>query len=50
MTVRRILADAYFDGETLFDRGPFLLTVDGGMIMRVDALRRRLSPMPRAHS
>lgn len=36
MTVRRILADAYFDGETLFDRGPFLLTVDGGMIMRVE--------------
>ncbi|MFY9735362.1 MAG: amidohydrolase family protein [Rhodoplanes sp.] len=36
MTVRRILADAYFDGETLFDRGPFLLTVDSGMIMRVE--------------
>jgi imidazolonepropionase-like amidohydrolase len=36
MTVRRILTDAYFDGETLFDRGPFLVTVDGGMIMRVE--------------
>ena len=38
MTVRRILADAYFDGETLFDRGPFLLTVDGGVIMRVECV------------
>lgn len=38
MTVRRILADAYFDGETLFDRGPFLLTVDGGVIKGVESV------------
>ena len=38
MTVRRILADAYFDGEMLFDRGPFLVTVDGGVIMRVECV------------
>ena len=40
MTVRRILADAYFDGETRFDRGPFLISVDGGMIMRIECAAR----------
>ena len=35
MTDRRILVDAYFDGETLFDRGPFLISVDGGVIGRI---------------
>lgn len=38
MTVRRILADAYFDGETLFDRGPFLVTVEGGVIGRIEGV------------
>ena len=36
MTDRRILVDAYFDGETLFDRGPFLISLDGGVIGRIE--------------
>ncbi|MGZ8403562.1 MAG: hypothetical protein ACXWVR_09915, partial [Rhodoplanes sp.] len=36
MAVRRILADACFDGEALLDRGPFLVTIDGGVIVQLD--------------
>lgn len=36
MTDRRILVNAYFDGETLFDRGPFLISVDDGVIVRIE--------------
>ncbi len=36
MAVRRILADACFDGEALRESGPFLVTIDGGLIAQVD--------------
>jgi len=36
MGVRRILADACFDGEAVLGRGPVLVTIDNGVIARVE--------------
>jgi imidazolonepropionase-like amidohydrolase len=38
MAVRRILAGACFDGEALLGSGPVLVTIDNGVIARVDSV------------
>ena len=41
MAIRRILAGACFDGETTLGRGPVLVTIDNGVIARVEAAAPR---------
>jgi imidazolonepropionase-like amidohydrolase len=43
MAVRRILADVCFDGEAVLGRGPVLVTIDAGVIARVEAAAPRMT-------